>query len=210
MKLVQKQFLQGSREFEIVDDTVNVRIRSGFREEKLTVMLAVLNPEPVINQSCLEFRSRIKSDPLLSLILNKPNAREFDAFVDELKRRARREYNAFAGIASAAEREVLPGNVYEAPADFDAPPREQPGRPAKPVNIENIDTAIAMLEQYLDADEIRPLLAALEALKAEPENESGLDRLQESFAELGARQGAVLTYAPYVGVLLADNSPEYR
>jgi hypothetical protein len=34
----------------------------------------------------------------LSLYLNKPNAREFDAFVDALKQKARKEFNAFAGI----------------------------------------------------------------------------------------------------------------
>ena len=36
MKLLQKRFLRESREFEITEDAVLVRIKSGFKEEKLT------------------------------------------------------------------------------------------------------------------------------------------------------------------------------
>ena len=32
-----------------------------------------------------------------------------------------------------------------------------------------------------------------------------LDRLAQAFDDLGPRQGAVLTYAPYVGLLLSDD-----
>ena len=77
MKLVQKQFLKGSRDFEIVDDAVNVRIRTPFKEEKITVVLTVLNPEPVVNKPFLEFHSRVKCGPLLSLLLDKPSTEEF-------------------------------------------------------------------------------------------------------------------------------------
>jgi hypothetical protein len=62
-----------------------------------------------------------------------------------------------------------------------------------------------MLEQHLDVEEIKPLLAALEALKAEPENESCFAHLVKAFDDLGSRQGAVLTYAPYVSILLSDD-----
>ena len=58
--------------------------------------------------------------------------------------------------------------------------------------------------RYLVAEEIRPLLSALEALKADPENRSRLEQLVRAFDDLGPQQGAVLTYAPYVGVLLSD------
>ena len=75
----------------------------------------------------------------------------------------------------------------------------------KPVSVESIDSSIQMLEQYLDAEEIRPLLTALEALKAEPENESLFAQLVTAFDDLGPRQGAVLTYAPYIGILLSDD-----
>jgi hypothetical protein len=62
-----------------------------------------------------------------------------------------------------------------------------------------------MLDQYMDAEEINPFLSALEALKEEPESESCLGLLVEEFDNLGPRQGAVLTYAPYVNILLTDD-----
>ena len=58
----------------------------------------------------------------------------------------------------------------------------------------------------MDAEEINPLLSALEAIKEEPENESNLGLLVEAFDNLGPLQGAVLTYAPYVNFLLTDDS----
>lgn len=75
----------------------------------------------------------------------------------------------------------------------------------KPIRVESLDSSISMLRQHLDIEEIKPLLAALEALKAEPENESCFDRMVNAFEDLGSHQGAVLTYAPYVGILLSDD-----
>jgi len=205
MKLVQKQFLKGSREFEIVDDAINVRIKTPFKEEKLTVMLAILNPEPVVNKPLLEFHSRVKCGPLLSLLIDKPNAETFNAFVDELKQRARQEYNAFAGLKAGSLGEGLAANVYEEPPEFDEPGKNRSGKKVKPVSVENIDTSIRMLQQHLDAAEIKALLVALETLKAEPENESYFGQLVTAFDALGPRQGAVLTYAPYVSIMLSDD-----
>ena len=62
-----------------------------------------------------------------------------------------------------------------------------------------------MLKQHLDGDEIEALVTALEALKAEPENEVSFGQLLKAFDDLGPRQGAVLTYAPYVSLLLSDD-----
>jgi len=204
MKLVQRQFLKGSQEFEIEDDAVNVRIKTPFKEEKLTVMLAILNPEPVVNKPFLEFHSRVKCGPLLSLFLDKPDTEAFNAFVNELKQRAREEYNAFAGLKAGSRPEGLAANVYEEPPEFDEPGKTRIGKNVKPVSAASIDNAIQMLKQHLDTEEIKPLLSALEALKAEPENESCLGQLANAFDDMGPRQGAVLTYAPYVGVLLSD------
>lgn len=204
MKLVQKQFLKGSREFEIIDDVINVRLKAPFKEEKLTVVLSILNPEPVVNEPFLEFHSRVKCGPLLSLLLDKPNSREFNAFVDELKHRAREEYSAFAGLKTGAGPEGLAANVYDEPPDFDGPVKKSAGKIGKPVNVANVETAIQMLNQHLDAEQIKPLLSALEALKDDPENTSCFDQLVSAFDELGPRQGAVLTYAPYVSLLLSD------
>ena len=205
MKLVQRNFLNGSREFEIVDDSVNVRIKSPFKEEKLTVMLTILNPEPVVNKPFLEFHSRVKCGPLLSLLIDKPNSQEFNFFVNELKQRARQEYNAFAGLKAGSLPEGLAANSYEEPPEFDEPGKNRTGKKVKPVSVANIDIAIQMLQRCLDAEEIKPLLIALEALKAEPENESYFGQLVKAFDDLGPRQGAVLTYAPYVSILLSDD-----
>lgn len=205
MKLVQKHFLKGTSEYEIADDVVTVRLKTPFKEEKSTVMLTILNPEPVINNSVLEFHSRVKCGPLLSLALNKPNAEEFNAFVDELKQRALEEYNAFAGLKTATQPERLAGNVYEDPPEFDELEKGRPGIKAKPVNVASIVDSIRMLELHLDGEEIEPLLSALEAIKTEPDNKSYFTRLVTAFDNLGSRQGAVLTYAPYINILLSDD-----
>ncbi|MGV6825877.1 MAG: hypothetical protein ACWA5Q_02765 [bacterium] len=98
MKLVQKHLLKGTQEFELLDDDIKVRIKTPFNEKNLSVSLAILNPEPTINGSRLEFHSRVKCGPLLSLYLNKPNEQEFNAFVEAVKEKALKEFNAFAGI----------------------------------------------------------------------------------------------------------------
>ena len=205
MKLVQKQFLKGSREFEIIDEAVMVRIKKPMKEEKLTVMLHILNPEPVVNGQFLDFHSRVKCGPLLSLLIDKPDPAQFNAFVDELKQRARNEYSAFVGVSTGATAEGLAANVYEEPPDFDEPAKNPGDKKVKPIRVADIETSIRMLQQYLDDDEIKPLLAALEALQAEPDNRSHFNQLVQTFDKLGPRQGAVLTYAPYIGILLSDD-----
>lgn len=207
MKLVQTQLLKGTREFEIADNVVNFRMKTLLKEEKLTVDLSILNPEPVVNVPFLEFHSRVKCGPLLSLLLDKPNSQEFNTFVDELKQRARQEYSAFAGLKAGSQPESLAANVFEEPPEYDEAGRIRTGKNVEPVIAERVDETIRMLEQHLRAGEIEALLAALKALKEDPENESCLDRLIEAFDDLGPRQGAVLTYAPYVGFLLSENPP---
>ena len=207
MKLLQKRFLRESREFEITEDAVLVRIKSGFKEEKLTVVLAILNPDPVVNGDFLEFHSRVKCGPLLSLYRDKPDKGAFSAFVDELQRRARAEYNAFAGLKTGAEAQGLAANSYDEPPDFDEPPTKSANR--KPVNADSIENSIRMLQQHLGDDDIDDLLEALQALKADPDNASRFAGLVSAFDALGPRQGAVLTYAPYVSVLLADQPASF-
>jgi len=205
MKLVQKHFLKGSREFEIADDVINVRIKSPFKEEKITVDLSILNPEPAVNEPFLEFHSRVKCGPLLSLLIDKPDAEKFNAFVDELKQRARQEYNAFAGLKSGSLPEGMATNVFEEPPEFDESEQVRIEKMVKPVRVADIDIAIRMLERHLDCEEIKPLLTALEALKDDPENESCFTQLVKAFEDLGPQQGAVLNYAPYVSILLSDD-----
>jgi hypothetical protein len=209
MKLIQKRFLKGSREFEILEDNVHVRIKTLRKEEKLTVSLAILNPEPVVNRPFLEFHSRVKCGPLFSLFLDNPDTEAFNVFVDELKQRAREEYNEFTGLRAGSRAEGLAANSYEEPPEFDEPGNHRTRKNSKSVSVESIDSSIRMLEQYLEGEEIEPLLAALQALKVEPNNESNLGHLVDAFDDLGPQQGAVLTYAPYIGILLSDDPFEY-
>lgn len=202
-KLIQKHLVKGTQEFEIVDDTVNIHIKSPFKkDESLTVMLAVLNPEPVISKSLLEFTSRVNNEALISLYLAKPNAKEFNAFVNLLKQKAQEEYNAFAGLKVTASA-TLEGNVYDEPPEFEAP-QEPAEIKRKPVRVEAIEESINMLSEYVGGIEIAPLVSALKALRSEPENLEHLSKLANEFDALGPGQGAVLTYAPYIGILLTN------
>ena len=101
MKLKQRHFWKGTQEFELLDDVVRVRIKTPLKEKERTVTLAMLNPEPVINGSRLDFHSRVRCSPVLSFYLNKPNSAEFNAFVNAVKQKALSEFNAFAGIKSS-------------------------------------------------------------------------------------------------------------
>ncbi len=62
-----------------------------------------------------------------------------------------------------------------------------------------------MLKQYLAEDDIAPLIDVLESLAADPRNEALLGRLSDVFDGLGHLQGAVLTYAPYISIVLAGD-----
>ena len=75
----------------------------------------------------------------------------------------------------------------------------------KPVNTERLDNDINMLKTYIDENDIKPLLDSLETLKAEPANEVVFQNMMGAFNDLGIKQGAVLTYAPYLKVLLSQS-----
>ena len=98
MKLKQSNLLKGSQEFELLDDAIQVRTKTPFKEKRTSVMLATLNPDPVVNGSRLEFYGRVKCSPVLSFHIDKPDPESFNAFVEALKERAVKEFNAFAGI----------------------------------------------------------------------------------------------------------------
>jgi hypothetical protein len=212
-KLVQKPFLKGTREFEIVNDTVHVHIKRPLKEERLTVGLALLNPEPVVNKPYLEFYGHEKSRPLLSLFLNQPDAEQFNAFVDTLKQRVLEASNAVAGVEAASQPASqhpsqptgLAANSYDEPPEFEEFGHNRLRNKGQSVNAARVEASIQLLEKYLVAEDIKPLLSALEALKAEPQNETYFVQMENAFNDLGIMQGAVLTYAPYLSILLADN-----
>lgn len=204
-KLVQKSLFRGTQEFEIDGEQLHVRIRTPFKEESLSVLLSVLNPEPVIAKSTLDFVSRVNGEPLVSLRLAKPDAQRFNDFVSTLKHLAETEYNAFSGIRSgeAQMSPTLGGNSFEEPPEFDDADEMRPAQ--RQVNTEEVDTAIRMLETHLEPGQVAPLVAALQALRDTPDDYARLTDLAKVFGDLGPSQGAVLTYAPYLAILLADN-----
>ncbi len=206
-KLKQKHMLKGTTEYEIFDDHVAVRSKSKFSQadtETLTVTLAVLNPEPVITRSHIEFISRVNGEALLSLALSKPNVTEFNDFVNTLKQRAYEEYNAIAGLKVKTESPSLNGNLYEEPPEFDEITPADISK-AKSVSVEGVENAINMLETYVNNEEIQPLISALLELKQSPQDHTKLVEVATVFNELGTSQGAVLTYAPYITIMLSDD-----
>ncbi len=205
MKLTQKHLFKGTREFEIVDDHVRLRSKAPFKdEETISVMLTVLNPEPVITSSALNFTSRVNGETLLSLYLGKPNAQTFNAFVVALKQRALEEYQAFAGLKSVTPSTGPGANVYDEPPAFADPHMEQPLKVRKDLNPARIEESIQMLKQHLNSEETTEIMAALEALQSDPKSEALQIQVINAFNNLGPAQGAVLTYAPYVGILMSD------
>lgn len=74
--------------------------------------------------------------------------------------------------------------------------------------IENVDAAkigasIEALKKFVEDASIDPLLSILEALKQDPNNETLLLQLSDTFKGLDIIQGAVITYAPYISLLLS-------
>ena len=76
------------------------------------------------------------------------------------------------------------------------------------VDLQRIETSIMMLKQYLAEDDIAPLIDVLESIAADPHNEALHGQLSDVFDGLGGLQGAVLTYAPYISIVLAGRQPE--
>lgn len=71
------------------------------------------------------------------------------------------------------------------------------------VDLHRIETSIKMLKRYLEEDDVAPLIEVLESIAADPRNEALHGQLSNVFDGLGGLQGAVLTYAPYISIVLA-------
>ena len=179
-RLAQKHAIKGSREFELVDDEVRYIIKSPLRTESLSVVLNVLDPEPVRSGSTLSFVSQVNREPLVELFLDKPDRETFDQFVSTMQRRIIEE--------DFGRLRVLDKGVD--------------------VNVDGVTESIDMLLRYVDPQEIEALLAALEELKQKPDNRQCLKRVAEAFNELGFAQGQVLVYAPYINFLLSGGGAE--
>lgn len=209
MKLVQKRFLQGTREFEISGDAVYVRMKGLLKEEKLTVALSMLDPEPVMKGAELVFRGHAQGETLLSLLLNVPSAGEFNVFVDTLKHRISGNDNAYAGLQDvppvSPPQEARDWNVYDEPPEFAEPTAKREKVKFRPVNPVRVEEDVTMLKTYVQDKEVKPLIEALEELMEEPDNEAIQQKIVDIFNGLGFYQGAVLTYAHYLKVLLSES-----
>ena len=75
----------------------------------------------------------------------------------------------------------------------------------KSIQVADIDIALQMLKRYLNAQDINPLLSALETLRTDPQNEAHQEQVINAFNELGPLQGAALTYAPYLQIFVSDD-----
>ncbi len=202
--LTQKYLLKPTHQFEIVNDQVNISIKSRYKEETLSVTLAVLNPEPVITRTHLEFVSRVNGEPLISLALSKPNVTEFNDFVNTLKQKAQEEYNSISGINVVAKPTGLNNNSLQEPPEFgDHSPADISS--SKKVDVASIKHSIEMLQTYVHNEDINPFIAALEELQYAPQDHSKLVEVATIFDKLETSQGAVLTYAPYIILMLSDD-----
>ena len=165
----------------------------------------MLEPEPVINKPYVEFYSRAEAWPLLSLFMDKPNTDELNAFVVALQQRVLEASSGFSDFDVDSQPAGNAGNVFAELPEFEESDQKRVNYNGKSIDSVKIENAIQMLERYVADEEVRPLLSAMKALKEEPQNESCMEQVVSAFNDLGIVQGAVLTYAPYVSVLLMDD-----
>tara|TARA_B100000609_G_C17132644_1_gene391085 strand:+ start:131 stop:766 length:636 start_codon:yes stop_codon:yes gene_type:complete len=203
-KIIQNHLLKGSQEFEILEDSVNVKIKPRFGQEEVsTVMLAILNSEPIITKSYLEFTSRVNNEPLLTLFLAKPNQKEFNDFVNILKHKIQDEFNSFAGLNPGMP-SGMEANIFDDAPDFDNfDENHKPQR--KKLKASDIDTSITMLKNQIHDKKINDFIYSLEELRESPLSDECLSKVMEQFRILGPLQGAVLAYAPYIIAILSDD-----
>lgn len=179
-RLTQKHAIKGSREFELVDDEVRYVFKSPLRTESLSVVLNVLDPEPVRSGSTLSFVSKVNREPLVELFLEKPDRETFDQFIKTMQRRIDEED---FGRLRAMDKGV-------------------------DVNVDDVTESIDMLLRYVDPQEIEAFLSALDELKQKPDSPQCLKQVAEQFNALGFVQGQVLVYAPYINFLLSGVGSE--
>lgn len=68
-----------------------------------------------------------------------------------------------------------------------------------------VKRSIHLLKQNMNEGDIVPLLEILQQLAEDPTNGQLLIRFSEVFEGLGIMQGAALTYAPYLTIILSDD-----
>jgi len=177
VELIQKDPVEGSREFTLDNDEVHYVINSPLRNDALSVALNVLEPEPKAMGSILAFISQVNKEPLVELLVDNPDKETFDQFVETLQQRiAEEDFSRFR----------VPDKGVN-------------------VNVERLEESIDMLRQHVDSTEIEPLLSAMAVLQTKPKDVQCQRNVADAFNELGFVQGQVLTYAPYITYLLSSS-----
>ncbi len=74
------------------------------------------------------------------------------------------------------------------------------------VDAAKIDVSIKMITTYVKDVDVSMVIGVLEMMKKNPDDVSLIDHLSDALQLLGVAQGAVLTYAPYLAVLVSDDS----
>jgi len=175
--LVQKHPLKGTREFQLVDDEIQYTIQTSFKKESLSVLLEILNPEPVITGATLSFISKVNKEPLVELLLDQPSKEIFDQFIKNLQQKIiDNDFGRF--------------RVGDNSVDIDA------GR---------LNETIEMLQKNIDPTEIEFLLSALLELKENIDDVKYQSKVAEAFNDLGFAQSLVIINAPYLNVLFCGN-----
>jgi len=75
----------------------------------------------------------------------------------------------------------------------------------KAIDAARIGSSIEQLQEHFGADDVASLVAVLEAIKRNPQDSALIHQLSEAFNGLRIMQGGVLTYAPYLAVILSDD-----
>lgn len=181
--LIQKHPLKGRQAIEIKGELVDIRRKGLLVNKHKQIELSMLNPDPVVQGSKVHFHSRVRCSPMITLWKDNPNPASFNAFVKSLSDQARAAFDEFSGISGE---------------------EQAPSTPQIDVDVEQLNNTINMVEQFTDAQQTGHLVTALKALAEDPQNPAHIGQLAHAYHHLGPAQGLVLTYAPYVRILLSQ------
>ena len=175
--LVQKHPIKGTREFQLVDDEIQYTIQSPFKTSSLSVLLDILEADPVISDSTLSFVSKVNKEPLVELLLDKPDKEAFDQFVTKIR-------------LKITENDLG---------------RFRAGDEGVDVNLLRLNESIELLQKNVDPTEIKLLLSALIELATKPSDIECQSSVADAFNELGFAQSQVVFHAPYLNFLFCGN-----
>ena len=77
--------------------------------------------------------------------------------------------------------------------------------PHQGIDVARINQSIQLLKQHFNEGDITSLTSVLEAMMKNPQDDALMEQLSEVFNGLDIMQGAVLTYAPYIAIILSDD-----